>query len=138
MVFTHVGANNLTLLLATSSFGSRLCGGKKAADADYLNTRCSPIIPSIFKKEDLDNIPYVIRDGKRLVPKHYAPVINLLLVNGCFGIGVGYRTSIPNFNPEDLVKNTRLLLDGQPQEPLCPWYNNFTGLIDWLDEKVNI
>lgn len=32
------------------------------------------------------------------------PVVPTVLVNGAEGIGTGWSTSIPNFNPRDLVR----------------------------------
>ena len=37
-------------------------------------------------------------------PRRYMPVVPTVLVNGADGIGTGWSTSIPNFNPADLVR----------------------------------
>lgn len=34
----------------------------------------------------------------------YMPVVPTVLVNGAEGIGTGWSTSIPNYNPRDLVR----------------------------------
>jgi DNA topoisomerase-2 len=49
------------------------------------------------------------------------PVLPLVLVNGTEGIGTGWSTSIPNYNPRDVIDNLRRLLDGEPQRPMTPW-----------------
>lgn len=52
----------------------------------------------------------------------YMPILPLVLVNGAEGIGTGWSTSIPNYNPRDIVANLKALLDGQSMTPMQPWY----------------
>ena len=37
-------------------------------------------------------------------PESYFPIIPMSLVNGAEGIGSGWSTSIPNYNPRELVE----------------------------------
>jgi DNA gyrase/topoisomerase IV, subunit A len=73
-------------------------------------------------------------------------VLPLVLVNGAEGIGTGWSTTIPNYNPRDVVANLKALLDGRPMAPMQPWYkvrppcrlNEFTmhpgsAVLDLLD-----
>lgn len=55
------------------------------------------------------------------------PVLPLVLVNGAEGIGTGWSTSIPNYNPAEIVSNLRRLLLGEEPVPMAPWYRGFTG-----------
>ena len=64
------------------------------------------------------------------------PILPMVLVNGAEGIGTGWSTSIPNYNPRDIVANLRRLLDGQPLEPMAPWYKGFKGSIHEVDTKT--
>ncbi len=50
------------------------------------------------------------------------PILPLVLLNGAEGIGTGWSTSIPNYNPRDVVANIRALLDGREMTPMQPWY----------------
>lgn len=59
----------------------------------------------------------------------YMPVIPMVLVNGSEGIGTGWSTFIPNYNPRDIIDNIRRLLKDEPLEPMDPWYNKFKGTI---------
>lgn len=59
-----------------------------------------------------------------------------MLVNGAEGIGTGWSTSIPNFNPRDIVDNLRRLVNGEALVPMHPWYKNFTGIITETASKV--
>lgn len=54
----------------------------------------------------------------------------MVLVNGCEGIGTGWSTFIPNYNPRDVVANVRHLLNGETMEPMHPWYRGFRGTIE--------
>ncbi len=51
----------------------------------------------------------------------YMPILPMVLVNGAEGIGTGWSTFIPNYNPRDIVDNLRRLLHGQEQVPMTPW-----------------
>lgn len=50
--------------------------------------------------------------------RRFMPVIPMVLVNGAEGIGTGWSTFIPNYNPADICANTRALLAGQPLTPM--------------------
>ncbi len=41
----------------------------------------------------------------KIEPNSYVPILPMVLVNGAEGIGTGWSTSIPCFNPSDIVKN---------------------------------
>lgn len=54
----------------------------------------------------------------------------MVLVNGSEGIGTGWSSYIPNYNPRDIVANVRRLLNGDPMLPMDPWYRGFRGTIE--------
>jgi DNA topoisomerase-2 len=63
-------------------------------------------------------------------PNYYVPIIPMVLVNGNKGIGTGWSTYIPNFNPRELCTIMMEMLDGKnPPENLMPWYKGYTGEI---------
>ena len=66
----------------------------------------------------------------------YIPLLPMVLVNGAEGIGTGWSTSIPNYNPRDIVANLRRLLAGEPLEPMHPWYKGFKGAIVHVPGKA--
>lgn len=43
----------------------------------------------------------------------YMPILPTVLINGAEGIGTGWSTSVPNYNPRDVVDNIKRLLDGE-------------------------
>jgi len=71
-------------------------------------------------------------------PKYYIPIIPMLLVNGSEGIGTGYSTNIPCYNPDDIIANLKRLIDSDgtlEQLPMTPWYRGFKGTI--ISESEN-
>ncbi|RRT85394.1 hypothetical protein B296_00002008 [Ensete ventricosum] len=56
----------------------------------------------------------------------YMPIIPVVLANGSEGIGTGWSSYIPNYNPKDIVANVRRLLNNEPMQPMDPWYRGFT------------
>lgn len=60
----------------------------------------------------------------------YMPIIPMVLVNGSEGIGTGWSSYIPNYNPRDIIANVRRLLNNEPMEPMEPWYKGFRGTIE--------
>jgi len=130
MAQTFVGSNNVNLLVPSGQFGTRLMGGKDAASARYIYTRLERIARLIFHPDDDPLLEFQNEDGQIIEPKWYIPVIPLVLVNGAEGIGTGWCTSLPNYNPRDLIRLLRLYISGKPiKENLCPWYKGFKGSI---------
>lgn len=124
---TFVGSNNINCLEPSGNFGSRLQGGSDCASARYIYTRLSPFARKVFHTADEPLLTYNEDDGKKIEPEAYMPVVPMILINGADGIGTGWSSSIPNYNPEDIVKNLKLLMDGQTPEPMQPWFRGFTG-----------
>ncbi len=62
----------------------------------------------------------------------------MILVNGALGIGTGFSTNIPCYNPKDIISILiRLLNDETLDETieLVPWYRGFTGRIEKIADK---
>ncbi|ELP87606.1 DNA topoisomerase, putative [Entamoeba invadens IP1] len=127
MAQNFCGANNINLLLPSGQFGSRLQGGKDQAAARYIYTRLSTITRSLCIKEDDQVLDFLIDEDRKIEPKYYVPIIPMVLVNGAEGIGTGWSTDIPNFNPLDLVDNCKRYLNGEELQPMKPWYRGWTG-----------
>ncbi|XP_077291439.1 DNA topoisomerase 2 isoform X2 [Arctopsyche grandis] len=134
----HVGSNNINLLEPRGQFGSRLEGGKDSASARYIFTKMSPITRLIFHPHDDPLLTHEYDDNQRIQPIHYMPIIPMVLVNGAEGIGTGWSTKIPSFNPRDIVKNIRRMLDGEEPFQMHPWYKNFKGTVEPFQDKYVI
>ena len=55
----------------------------------------------------------------------YAPIIPMVLVNGSEGIGTGWSSFVPNYNPRDIIANIKHMLNDEPLQPMVPWYKGF-------------
>ena len=103
MAQIYVGTNNINLLSPNGQFGSRCQGGQDASSARYIFTLLSKLTKLIFKEEDNNILNYQDDDGQQIEPEFYIPVIPMVLVNGGIGIGTGYSTNIPQFNPTEII-----------------------------------
>lgn len=133
MAQNFVGSNNINLLYPDGNFGSRLLNGKDAASSRYIFTRLSDITQNIFKKEDSKLLSYLNDDGVEIEPEWFMPVIPMVLVNGCEGIGTGYSTYIPPYNPKDIIGNLLRVLDDQEPLPMTPYFRDFNGQLKQIE-----
>jgi len=125
----YVGSNNLNLLTPSGQFGTRLQGGKDHASARYIYTRLEPVARLVFHPDDDKLLEYLDDEGLRIEPRWYMPVLPMLLINGAEGIGTGWSTSCPNYDPRDIIDNVKRYLRCQKMKRMCPWYRGFMGSI---------
>lgn len=136
-----VGSNNINLLVPNGQFGSRLMGGKDSASERYIFTRLHKITRHIFPEIDDNILKYLNDDGTVVEPVYYAPIIPLVLVNGCKGIGTGFSTSIPCYDPILLIGYLKSKIMGCvtiTETDFIPYYDGFTGTIIKVDDKYVI
>jgi DNA topoisomerase-2 len=127
------GSNNINLLLPIGQFGTRHLLGKDAASARYIFTSLSPITRKLFHPDDDALLKYLDDDGKSVEPDFYCPIIPMVLVNGAEGIGTGWSTSIPNFNPIEIIERLKELINGasiDELQNLHPYYRGYKGTIE--------
>ena len=119
------------MLEPNGQFGTRLLGGKDSASPRYIFTKLSNITPLLFPKADMPLLNYLNDDGYSIEPDYYLPILPTVLINGCKGIGTGYSTDIPCFNPLDIIKLIELKMQGKDisGETISPYYHNFKGSI---------
>lgn len=132
MAQDFVGSNNVNLLVPSGQFGTRLTGGSDSASPRYIFTYLSPITRLIFPEVDEVLLTYCEDDGQVIEPYFYCPVIPMLLVNGCKGIGTGWSSSIPSFHPIDVLNYIRAKLDGTELPKIRPFARGFKGTIETL------
>ncbi|KAG8994735.1 DNA topoisomerase 2 [Tulasnella sp. JGI-2019a] len=130
MAQTFVGSNNINLLSPNGQFGTRATGGSDHASPRYIFTLPTALSRAVFHPQDDALLKYLEDDGQSIEPEWFMPVIPMVLVNGCDGIGTGYSTKIPNYNPHDIVANIRRMLRNEPMVPMIPWYRGFKGSIE--------
>ncbi|KAG6408579.1 hypothetical protein SASPL_131595 [Salvia splendens] len=130
MAQDFVGSNNINLLLPNGQFGTRGQGGKDHASSRYIYTQLAPVTRFLFPKADDILLNYLNEDGQSIEPTWYIPIIPMVLVNGSEGIGTGWSSFVPNYNPFDIIRNIRHLLNDEPMEAMHPWYKGFIGSIE--------
>jgi len=138
MAQNYTGSNNINLLSPIGQFGTRIASGKDHASPRYIFTKMEDITTKIFDMRDNPLLKYIDEDGSTIEPEYYVPALPMILVNGASGIGTGFSTNIPCFNPEDIIKNIiRLLEDKEPLE-ISPYYKGFKGSIRKVGETKYI
>ena len=135
MAQNYVGSNNIPLLEPEGQFGSRTHNGKDAASPRYIFTRVDKIMHNIFPKDDNNLLDYINDDGDIVEPEFYIPIIPMILCNGATGIGSGWSSSVPSYNPKDLIGLVRLWLQNKELPEITPNYKGFTGTIKKIEDK---
>ena len=129
MAQNFVGSNNVHLLEPNGQFGTRLQGGKDAGSPRYLHTVLADIAQKIFIPDDAHILDYCDDDGTLVEPKYYAPIIPYILCNGTKGIGTGWSTDIPSYNPKTIVRYMKCKLNNKPTPSLVPYFHGFDGVV---------
>uniref|UniRef100_A0A6C0BVR7 DNA topoisomerase (ATP-hydrolyzing) n=1 Tax=viral metagenome TaxID=1070528 RepID=A0A6C0BVR7_9ZZZZ len=128
-----VGSNNINLLVPLGQFGTRLQGGKDSASERYIFTQLSTISRAIFPEVDQSTLNYLNDDGVQVEPEFYVPIIPMILVNGSRGIGTGYSSHVPCYDPRNIIDYIRCRLTENPVLPeLHPHYDGFKGSVTHL------
>lgn len=137
MAQNFVGSNNINILKPNGQYGSRNNGGRDAGAPRYIYTLLEKITQVMFNKQDNGVLTYLNDDGIDVEPEYYVPVIPLVLINGAIGIGTGFSTNIPSYNPIDIIAIIKSLLNDEDIEfeELVPWYMGFEGTIENNNDK---
>ena len=135
MAQDFVGSNNINLLMPNGQFGTRIMGGNDAASPRYIHTEINPITDLIYRKEDFPLLNYLDDDGLLVEPEYYVPIIPMVLVNGMLGIGTGWSTNIPKYNPLDIIKNIKRKITNGSYGNMNPYYKGFKGPIIKLSDN---
>ena len=142
MAQNFVGSNNINLFIPNGQFGTRLQGGKDSASERYIFTYLNKITRLAFPQSDDEILTYLNDDGLSIEPIYYMPIIPMILVNGCKGIGTGFSTDIMCYNPVQIInylekklqKNDVINLNDetktQNEEEFIPYYHGFNGVIE--------
>jgi len=142
MAQNFTGSNNINLLEPKGQFGTRLQGGDDSASERYIFTQLNELTRAIFPEADDKVLTYLNDDGTIVEPEYYVPIIPFVLVNGSSGIGTGFSTSIPPYNPMDLVENLRERMrdssagaGARERAELIPYYEGFKGTVEKIDDS---
>jgi len=130
MAQDYVGSNNLNLLHPEGQFGSRIENGDDASADRYIHTFLCPFTEHIYNKNDTMLYKYNDNNGKPIEPVQFVPVIPMVLINGALGIGTGWSTAVPQFNPHEIIFNIRQYISGNPMYEMIPWFRGYRGRIE--------
>jgi len=134
MAHDFVGSNNINLLKPVGQFGTRLLGGKDAAQSRYIFTQLTDMTKIIFNPDDSPLYTYINDNGTMIEPEAYCGILPMILVNGGEGIGTGFSTFVPCYNPIDVTTYIKKKMEGGHTTSLIPWYKGFNGKISKFGE----
>jgi hypothetical protein len=124
----------------TVTHNTRNLGGEDAAQPRYPDTRPQEWLKYVYVQQDFPLLERVIDEGNEVEPVSFLPIIPMVLINGCLGIGTGHSTFVPNCSPTEIVdwlltklENSRESgdedVDRRALPSVIPWYRGFTGNI---------
>jgi len=127
------GTNNINFLFPDGQFGSRTLGRNSNASPRYIFTKLNnPIARATFPKIDFDLglCERQVVDGEHREPSCLLPVVPVVLINGSSGIGTGWSSDVPCYNPKDVVALLKSMISGTSDKiELMPWFAHFRGTV---------
>ena len=142
MAQDFIGSNNIPFFFKDGQFGSLSMLGQDSASPRYIHTRLERMTRLLFRKEDDALLSYLEDDGETIEPQEYIPILPTILINGSLGIGSGWSSNIPLYNPKDIILCVRSWLSKKCYEniefkqdgDIHPWYRGFNGTIEKVDK----
>lgn len=125
--------NNITLLHGIGAFGTRV------GPSDWGAPRYTYVKKSSYTEKliyhDYEIVPLKENyDGSVLEPKHFLPLIPIVLLNGVSGIAVGWSTEILPRSFESLIDATLAAIDNKKKLPsLIPEYEYIQTTVKHLE-----
>lgn len=136
MAQNFVGSNNINILKPNGNFGSRIRNGKDSASPRYIWTQLENLTTIIFNPVDEPVLNNQWEDNELIEPEYYVPIIPMVLVNGAEGIGTGYSTKIPCYDPKEIITNLKNKLSkGKDFIDMDPYWYGFEGVIAKIDNN---
>lgn len=124
------GSNNIPLLKRSGQFGSRMENGADAGQPRYIFCSLNEITRLLFPKCDDELLDYKEEDNQKVEPIYYIPIIPMVLINGCLGIGTGWSTMIPAFNPLDVIDYVKKMINCEKLPEIRSYYKGYEGVIE--------
>jgi DNA topoisomerase-2 len=136
MAQNYMGSNNINLLMPNGQFGTRLHNGSDSASERYIFTQLNSLTRCIFREADDPVLTYLDDDGTQVEPEFYLPIIPMILVNGALGIGTGFSSNVPQFNPSDVAAYLKHKLKNEKYEcDFMPYYEGFGGTVTRIEPQ---
>ena len=123
--------NNVPYLKGEGNFGTRI-GPDSWASSRYTYVKKNNITEQLIYP-DIDIVPLIDNyDKSTKEPKHFLPLIPLVLLNGISGIAVGWSTDILPHNFYEIIDRCILELKGKKVELLEPSFDYLNCSIETI------
>ena len=117
--------NNVPLIEGLGQFGSRVAPVDGIGAPRYTEVRRAKSAEA-FLYNDLDLVPLEENyDGSNFQPKHFLPLIPIVLLNGVSGVAVGWSTEILPRKLKNIIQASQDALMGKPITGLDPYFNRY-------------
>lgn len=131
----YPGSNNYPLLEKHGQFGTRL--SNEAAAPRYIHTKLHANWKRFFHETDQNIVEFLYDDGDQIEPKYFIPVVPTILLNGCDGLGNGFKSSILNYELKDILNAlNEIRKSGRVVTPILPRLANWNGSIEKDDRQI--
>lgn len=143
MAQNYPGSNNYNILHPSGQFGSRRLNGTDASADRYIFTKLTGGTEMLFDSRDNKLLEYETDDYEKYIePTQYVTILPLVLINGAQGTGTGFSTTVPSFNPLDIIAGLENLMEQISIDStlddiksvnivhLKPWFREFKGSIE--------
>lgn len=125
MTFGYPGAYTMPIVKAVSLNADR--SGDKMAASRYVDVTMPAWIDRVFLKEDNEFIAVnMYEEGHKVEYREFYPIIPMCLVNAQEGVGTGWSSKIPSYNPFMLIAWLIGRINGH-RVPIAPYYRHFYG-----------
>jgi DNA gyrase/topoisomerase IV subunit A len=127
--------NNVPLIEGIGTFGTRTApvDGISAPRYTYVKPNKAT---QLLVYPDIDLVPLKENyDGSTKEPEYFLPIIPLLLLNGIFGVAVGWGTNIQPHSLSQLIEATKAVLQDKPLPDLKPTYSYLETTIVPMEDK---
>jgi DNA topoisomerase II len=115
--------NNVPFLEEDGQFGS--LRSPSAGASRYIGTKLSNNFRHIFK--DFELLKFKSEDGEKIEPYYFLPIIPTILVNGSYGIAVGFSCNILSRDINEVINACIKVLKGGKPGDIKPYISAFGG-----------
>lgn len=118
--------NNVPLFERMGQFGT--LRSQDSGASRYIGVKLSKTFRYVYKDFDLLEMKY--EDGEAAEYKVLLPTIPMVLINGTYGLAVGFSSLILNRNPNDIINACLTILKGKhiKENNIKPCINGFNGV----------